>query len=109
MLQFQMLNRMLLPQKFSLSRFFPYRKASASPRVINPAGGRTSTRTPLLIALWPSLEVAAAELRHMAQPWLDAGVAHKKSTKTKSAQRTLISLPNKGCEKHPERKRSSSK
>src|SRR5438094_8280658 len=75
---------------------------------MNPMGGTTSTRTPLLIAFWPSLEVAAAELRHMAQPWLNAGVAHKKNDKTRSAARAVISLPDRECEKHPERKRWSS-
>src|SRR6266704_5806972 len=77
------------------------------PSDITPSGGTKSTTTPLLIAFCPSLEVASAELRHMAQPWLKAGAAHSKNTAVRSVARILISLPTTVYGRRPEKRRSS--
>ena len=89
----------------SISRRLPYRNAIHTPTVMIPKGGTKSITTPLLIAFRPSLEVASAELRHMAHPWLKAGAAHRKTNPQRMANRRLISLQDRGSEKHPERKR----
>src|ERR1700751_369960 len=89
----------------SISRRFPYRNAIHTPTVMIPKGSTKSITTPLLIAFRPSLEVASAELRHMAHPWLKAGAAHRKTNPQRMANRRLISLQDRGSERHPERKR----
>ena len=45
------------------------------PRVMKPRGGIRRTTTPLLMARWPSLEVALEVLYHMEQDWLKAVAA----------------------------------
>src|SRR2546425_3639552 len=77
------------------------------PSHITPSGGTKSTTTPLLIAFCPSLEVASAELRHMAQPWLRAGTAHSRNTAVRSVARILISLPTTVYGRRLEKRRSS--
>src|SRR6266852_40255 len=62
------------------------------PSDITPSGGTKSTTTPLLIAFLPSLEVASAELRHMAQPWLKAGTPQSDSQRVRMTNRSLIAL-----------------
>ena len=60
---------------------------------LNTVGGTMSTSTPLLMAFWPSFEAAAAVLKHIAQPWLNAGAAHAESINARMAARSFISLP----------------
>src|SRR2546422_5771586 len=61
--------------------------------LMNTVGGTISTSTPLPMAFCPSFEAAAAVLKHIAQPWLNAGAAHAETIKTSMAVRSFISLP----------------
>jgi hypothetical protein len=47
------------------------------------------------MAFGPSFDAAAAVLKHIAQPWLNAGATHTESIKTRMAARSFISLPGR--------------